>query len=428
MRIGAIPPLAAAFQNRTRVRETIDTARAGRGGVVLTQVLAGGGGYGKSQLAAAYANDAINSGTELVVWVHAAEEQALITTYARAATAVHAPGAGGDDPVADAEQFMAWLATTSRSWLVVLDNITDPAAVQKWWPQGRAGWVLATTRLHTDARLTAAGRTLVPVDVYTPQEAHTYLKDRLTAAGRARLHHHGAAGQIIEQLGRLPLALGFAAAYMIEEDATCGEYLDHLTNGLLSDALPAWADAEDYGQPVTAALLLNLQAATATGPPGLVEPALRLAALLDPDGHPLGLWDTPPVLAYLTAAHHTAWWKRRRRKKITAREAHAALAALHRYGLLTRDRTNGPRAVRIHALTARAVRETTPAHQQPALATTAADALLALWPDPDQPHRDLATTLRANTDTLHTHTQPTSGTLKDTWSSTAPASASSTPD
>ncbi|MFX4293645.1 NB-ARC domain-containing protein, partial [Streptomyces bohaiensis] len=400
--MGQPPTRASAFQPRQAIREQIDDALAhpgGTGGVVLTQVLSGGGGYGKTQLAASYAHTATSeAGTQLVVWATAAEEQALITTYAQAALAVQAPGATGENPENDAVAFLRWLTTTDRSWLVVLDNITDPAHVQRWWPQGPAGWALATTRLKDDARLTGGGRTRITVDVYAPGEALAYLHQRLTAD-----HHHlydeQSAKDVITELGRLPLALGFAAAYMIQQDATCAEYLHHLTSQQLPGALPEWADAENYGRPVAAALLLNLHAAIDAGPNRIVEPALQLTALLDPDGHPLELWTTQPIRDLLTVFRGPDG------APVSEQEARDAVTVLHRYGLIDRNRGNGHTAVRIHALTARAVRESTPATAQPDLATTAADALLTIWPEVDEPHRDLATVLRTNTDTLNTHDQ-----------------------
>jgi len=56
--VGQIPAAAAAFQPRPWLREQIDLARGSGGGVVLTPVLSGGGGTGKSQLAARCARDA----------------------------------------------------------------------------------------------------------------------------------------------------------------------------------------------------------------------------------------------------------------------------------------------------------------------------------------------------------------------------------
>jgi integrase/recombinase XerD len=68
----------------------------------------------------------------------------------------------------------------------------------------------------------------------------------------------------------------------------------------------------------------------------------------------------------------------------------------------TLDERADNRAVRIHALTARAARETAP--QRPAAALrAAADAVLALWPETHHDQPDLTAVLRANTTTLNTH-------------------------
>ncbi|MFH8939528.1 tetratricopeptide repeat protein, partial [Streptomyces griseosporeus] len=402
--VGTIPTLASAFQPRSILREQIDAARAGSGSVVLTQVLSGGGGVGKTQLAAACATDALKDGAEVVVWAPATEVQQVITQYARAAAALHLPGVTGQDPETDAELLLKWLATTQRRWLVVLDDIADPAAVNRWWPTSRTGtgWALATTR-RKDAQLTGGGRTRIDIDVYTAEEADDYLRARLTGDGMEHLLDESAPA-LAEALGYLPLAMGLAAAHMINEELTCTTYLQQFTDRQirLDQVLPETADTEAYGRQITAALLLSLDAAQAADTTGLAIPALRLAALFDPAGHPHTLWTTPPLLDYLTnqrtAEGSTAG------QQVTADQAHSALRLLHRYALLTCDTRAEPRAVRIHALTARAVRENSPTAMLPALARAAADALMHAWPPVDQPYADLAASLRANTEALADHT------------------------
>ena len=219
--VGQVPALASAFQDRPGVRERVDAARSAGGSVVLTQVLSGGGGVGKSQLAASYARDAVAAGTDLVVWADASTAAAVIQALARAARRVQAPGVSGEDAEGDAREFLAWAAATSRSWLVVLDDVTGPAELASWWPAspGGAGWVLATTR-RRDAALTGAGRALIDVAAYTAAEAHAYLAGRLVGAGRAGLLDAGA-GALAAELGYLPLALSHAAAYLIDQQVTC---------------------------------------------------------------------------------------------------------------------------------------------------------------------------------------------------------------
>ncbi|GAA0914621.1 tetratricopeptide repeat protein [Streptomyces thermoalcalitolerans] len=402
--VGPVPALATAFQPRRLLRERIDAARTKGGSVVLTQVLSGGGGVGKTQLAAACAVDALRKeGIDLVVWATATEGQQVITQYAQTAARLDLPSATGQDPEADARALLDWLATTRRRWLVVLDDIADPTALNRWWPVSRTGtgWVLATTRLK-DARLTGGGRTRVDIDVYTPDEALAYLQDRLTGDGMEHLLDDRAPA-LVEALGLLPLALSYAAAYMINEELTCAAYLERFTDRRtrLEQILPETADAEGYGRQITAALLLSLDAVQAADSTGLAFSALRLSALFDPAGHPHALWATPPLLDYLTT--HRTSPTADQTPQVTADQTHAALRLLHRYALLTCDTRAEPRAVRIHALTARAVRENTPHADLPRLAGAAADALLHIWPEVDQPHADLAAALRANSAALADH-------------------------
>ncbi|MGZ2360976.1 tetratricopeptide repeat protein [Streptomyces sp. 372A] len=407
--IGAIPALATAFQPRTELRELIDTARMAGDSAVLTQVLSGGGGVGKSQLAAKYATEALRDGTDLVLWATAAETEQVITRYAQAALLVSAPGASSEDPENDAQAFLSWLATTDRRWLVVLDDITDPAAMAPWWPASRTGtgWVLASTRLH-DAALTGNGRRRVPIDVYTPDEAAAYLRSRLTNDGAAHLLSENVA-DLATALGHLPLALGHAAAYMLNQDITVTEYLDLFNNHdrCLEHLLPEGADAEGYGRQVAATLLLSLDAAQRTEPAGLARPALRLAALLGPAGHPHDLWNTPTALTYLSQQSEpsdSSTAAGEARGPVSTEQADAVLRILHRYALISSDRSQHPHTIRIHALTARAVREATPKKTLPHLAHAAADALLDIWPSIDQTTPDLATALRANAEHLQQHT------------------------
>ncbi|MFF7544254.1 FxSxx-COOH system tetratricopeptide repeat protein, partial [Streptomyces canus] len=412
-----IPQLATAFQPRTVLRDRIDAAWLDNRSVVLTQgqprVLSGGGGVGKTQLAAAYATDAVKNRTDLVLWVAAAEVQQVTTLYAQTASSLKLPGSSGEDLEADARLLLDWLRNTSRRWLVVLDDITDPHSIQPLWPvsQTGSGRVLATTRSR-DASLTGNGRIRIDIDVYTPTESATYLHQRLNAEKMGHLLDDHTP-ELTHALGYHPLGLGMAAAQMINEELTSTQYLNRYNDrhALLEELMPPAADTEGYHKPrqstqVTAALLLSLDAVRASDTTGLATTALRLTALLDPAGHPHALWNTPAVLGYLTT-HHTPAPQSDTpvspSSSATAEQAHTALRLLHRYALLTCDTRVEPRAVSMHALTARATRETIPADERPALATAAADGILQLWPNPDQHHADHAAVLRANTSALYGH-------------------------
>ncbi|MET8539765.1 tetratricopeptide repeat protein [Kitasatospora sp. NPDC004799] len=390
--IGRIPPKATAFQPRAELRREIDEARGEYGTVVLSQVLAGGGGVGKSQLAAHYARAAVEAGTDLVLWADAAEPSAVTDLYARAAVELRVPGASGEAEQ-DAERFLAWLAATERGWLIVLDNTTEHTPEQLWpvTSRGGRGRVIATTR-HRGAASTGGDRVLVDVTTYSPAESAAYLGERLERAKCARFLD-GHAAELAEELGHLPLALAHAAAYMVNTRRSCGRYLELFRDRSrsLDAVLPARAGADGYRGPVTAALLLALDAAQQEEPVGLTGPVLQLAALLDPAGHPQALWGTEAVLDHLGGVHGAP---------VTADDALDALAVLHNYSLVTLTET-ADREVTLHALTARAALDLRPDTARTALA--AADALLELWPSADYDVEGLAATLRANTDVLAGH-------------------------
>ncbi|WP_371598306.1 tetratricopeptide repeat protein [Streptomyces sp. NBC_00564] len=412
--VGTVPKLAAAFQPRPLAREAVTQARAEGGSVVLSQVLAGDGGVGKSQLAAALTRElrdqerSEGSGLDLLVWAKATESDQIITAYADAAEQLGLTGGASSDLATAAEAFLAWLPTTERRWLIVLDDITDPEVADAWWPDGnhRNGWVLATTR-RTDALLSGQSRKLIRLDLYTPEEAHAYLHRRLTDAGHPHLYDPDEAGRLAEELGHLPLALGHAAAYMINKRCSTGDYLQRFrdTGNRLNDLLPANADTEGYGRPVTTALLISLSAVQAADTTGLARPLLELIALMDPLGHPAGLWTTPPVKEHLrTSRPGRRRWLRTHQSAVTTQEVHTALDCLRTYALIAQDTDQAP--IRVHALTARAIRETIPHEGLPAIAHAAADAILSVWPDLDHNDRDLSAALRVNTILLDQHTHP----------------------
>ncbi|MCP9958087.1 FxSxx-COOH system tetratricopeptide repeat protein [Streptomyces sudanensis] len=393
-----------------QVRKKVEVAR-GEGSDV---VLSGAGGVGKSQLAAVLARELRDqersgeAGLDVLVWVRATTADQVVSAYAEAADRLCLPGAVADDEEAAARLFVRWLAATDRRWLVVLDDLTDLAALREWWPDSGSGrgWVLATTR-REDAQLSGQGRALIGIGLYTDSEALAYLKRRLTDAGHAHLYGPDQAGELATELGHLPLALGHAAAYLINKRRTMTDYLSLLrdASSRLGDLLPASADTEGYGRPVTASLLLSLDAVEEADTSQLARPLLHLASLMDPLGHPATAWTTPEALEHLrTARPPQRRFLRKHHAPVTEAEVHSALECLRTYVLITQDTTTAP--LRMHALTARAARETIPPGTLSATARAAADALTSLWPRHDHEERELAALLRANVVHLDQVTHP----------------------
>ncbi|MFF0134279.1 tetratricopeptide repeat protein [Streptomyces mirabilis] len=400
--IGPLPALASAFQPRSRLRDKLATRPRPAPGVVPTQVLVGGGGAGKSQLAASFAYRALDpqgDRRDLVIWATAVSRESVQLTYAEAARRLAIPGTTGDDVVHDAQVLLAWLTGGTRSWLVVLDDIADMRDVDGLWPRGpgERGHVVATTRRKEPA-LSGGGRSVVDVRTFRPEESVAYLRQRLSSSGFGHLLD-ASVDDLAEALGHLPLALSHAAAYLIRKQRfTCADYLQRYVeeSASLAELLPGWADTEAYGRPVAVTLTLGLEAADATPPAGAARKVLQMAALLDPAGHPMRLWDTRAAVAHAARADSSG----DALPEYSPEDVWETCLALHSYGLLHIDSAGGPRAVGVHAVTARAVRESADPDDLGQAARAVADGLTEIWPAHTYVDADLVAVLRANAEAL----------------------------
>ena len=433
VKVGQVPQLADRFQSRAGVQQELDEHLEAGATAVLTQtngdtpaetaigepaaglrgrtrVLSGLGGNGKTQLAAAYARRLWDAGgLDLLGWVTAASRDSILTGYAAAARGV---GLGVDGLEAEqaAEVLLAWCERTNRRWLLVLDDLTDPSDLIGLWPVGPVGRVLVTTR-RRDTTLTTHGRTLIDVGLFTPDEAAAYLTAKLSPGQLEE------AAELADDLGYLPLALAQAAAVMTEQGWSCAEYRRRFADQRrrLADLMPPDAVADDYATGPHAAAratiattwALSVDAADQLPPTGLASQLLSVAAFLDPNGIPTSVFtaaagltagppDPPPAGDSDGGAGSGEW--------LDGDDVRAGLGNLARLSLTELD---GPPArattVRVHALVQRAVRDSLDPDTAVRVERTAADLLLAAWPDEDyRPELALlAASLRTNTTTLN---------------------------
>ncbi len=419
-RVGVVPPVAAGYLPRTDPAVDLERVFGTTSGTaVLTGVVSGMGGVGKTQLAAAHAHRAWDAGgVDLLVWLTAASRDAIVTGYAQAgADVAHPPE--GEDTEQVAARFLAWLASTDKRWLVVLDDLADPADLKGLWPQGKAGRVLVTTR-RRDNTLADRG-TVIGVDLFTSKEAADFLAGRLDPDGR-HSDRLAEAGELAEDLGRLPLALAQAAAYMRDRELACADYRRRLARRRLELALPPDAAAGDYAGTVAGTWSLSVELADRLPPAGLARPLLTLTALLDPHGIPTAVFATDAVRAYLAAPEDAGTSSpaglpppgllcdeepasSAADEELLDEDVGDVLSSLHRLNLLTltRDQETAEDSwVRVHPLVQRATREQAAPAVTETAARVAADALLQAWPQQDyQPEQALlAQSLRNNTDAL----------------------------
>jgi tetratricopeptide (TPR) repeat protein len=401
---GLVPEATDCFQPRA-VADEVVSAITPDGSAILTggsaHILSGLGGVGKTQLAAQVARRMRDNGDlDALLWIAASSGPDAITaiTSAYADAGVALAGAAAADPTAAARTFLEYLARTNNRWLIVVDDATDPADLQGWWPpRTPTGHVIVTTR-RTDAALQSHGA-LIPIGVFTPAESLAYLITKLGPHQPTRPDILNGAARLADDLGHLPVAVAQAAAYIVDDrNLTCVTYRTrfadqrHRLQDLSPHGLPG-----DYTRPLTVTLAMSVDAADSLSPTGLARPLLVLLALLDGNGVPQSLIATQSLLNYLTIAGKSA-------RPVDADRAGDALAALLRFNLatLTPPTPSGVTMVAVHRLVQRAIRD----QAQPELLTdavnTAAISLISVWPDVERDGQ-LSQALRGSTLALLDH-------------------------
>ena len=287
----AIKPTASFTGRDEHLRKIRDALWSGKDEVAaITQPAAvtGLGGIGKSTLAREYAwqNKDRYAG---IWWLNAASdsdavswegvEQGLVALgdhYVRGL-------AQAEDRAKAAQYALDFLAHGgfTKPWLLIFDNVDDPRVLDVWRPRGNVH-VLVTSRI-SNWRL---GVSPIEVDAWEMPEAIAYL---VRETGRADLSETELA-ELAEALGRLPLALSHAAAYLRRRKAvTIKDYLGDLDRHM--SELPK--DAE-YRSPVYATFRAALLQAEqeASGATALMS----LAAFFAPDDIPEELFQQDAAL------------------------------------------------------------------------------------------------------------------------------------
>jgi tetratricopeptide (TPR) repeat protein len=279
-------PRPGVFVGRAEELAVLDAAMAGPGGAVV-QAVHGLGGIGKSTLAAHWAA-ARASDFSLIWWITA--DTAAGIDAGLAALAVGLQPALSDVLPLEAlrEGAVQWLAA-HHGWLLILDNVTDPADVAPLLARAPAGRYLITSRRATGWHATAVP---VRLGVLGPEEAAGLLTAILA---REPPREAEGAAQLCEELGFLPLAIEQAGAFLAETGASPRQYLD-LLGRYPADMYQAAAEGGDPGRTIARIWHVTLDR-LAEDP--LAGQVLRILAWYAPDGIPRGLLDglaDPPAL------------------------------------------------------------------------------------------------------------------------------------
>jgi tetratricopeptide (TPR) repeat protein len=391
--VGQVPPLAEGFSDRPDTARGVADALVPGAAVALVpgSVFAEGqqnwlGACGKTQIAVMLAESLWRSGDiDVLIWISAASRSSVLSAYVEASVA-----ATGIEPTGTAEsvaaRFVSWLGDTSTPWLVVFDDLPDADELDGLWPEGPAGRLVITS---TRSTVTASRRRtrVFPVGFFSVREALGCLTERL----RVNPAQRQGAIDLIEALGREPLAVSQAAAVVANSALACRDYRDYFARRRQQIGVAA-------GQVPSAASVtwtLSLGQAETLLPGQSVRNMLVFVALLDGHGIPGTIFSTPSVSAYLggTAVGFGT--------PIDPKPAWDALLAIERAGLLSINPAGTPPTVLMNPVVQAAVRLAAPAALRDRAARTAANALLEAWPV-DEPQPWTAAVLRANAASLAT--------------------------
>jgi tetratricopeptide (TPR) repeat protein len=320
---------------------------------------------GKTQLAAAFAESLWQSGgVDLLVWIEATSRASVLSGYA-AATAAATGRSQASSGESVAAQFLTWLGETSRPWLVVLDDLTDPANLDGLWPAGPAGRVLVTS---ADAAAVPGGLRVVPVGAFSLREATGYLSERLSSDPDKR---HGAI-ELARDLDLEPVALAQASAVIANSPLSCREYRSNFLRR--REHLAPSPSARPAAAAVTWTFAFERADQLASG--GSAQLLLALTALLDGHGIPQTVLAAPAAGRFLAGGGGVP---------ASSERARAALAALEQVGLLTVEPVTAPPMVRVSPVLQAALRAAMPEDMPDRAARSVADALLEAWPERELP-------------------------------------------
>ena len=191
-------------------------------------------GLGKTQLALKFAERAFQrSQYAYVFWVSAASAEKLTQDISKLVDLLRLPGYHTSNQVTKLTMARVWLedSTDGRSWLVILDNVTQDttAMLRDMLPRrNNMGKLLFTTRTAKIAEVFATSVGLSQLALQPPgiQDAVAMLSAGAGLEGDGTQEVNNIdAKQVVRSVGALPLAIDQAASYLRDTGSNLNEIL-----------------------------------------------------------------------------------------------------------------------------------------------------------------------------------------------------------
>jgi tetratricopeptide (TPR) repeat protein len=236
------------------------------------QVISGTGGIGKTELATEYIHRNIAI-YQIIWWIRAEHpdrvREAFVKLGQRLAPLQATADSAHDRTVAAVREELQ--SGRWSSWLLVFDNVADPLDLQKYIPASRpGGHVIITAREPNWPSYIESDN--IEVAPFTDAESVGFLRGRVRSLAQGTgiapaedERRTTEARRLATTLGHLPIAVGHAAAYLVETGQSVGEYLTRFTENarqMLSERRPADPGPSDLSVPVSGTLAMSIQLLT----------------------------------------------------------------------------------------------------------------------------------------------------------------------
>lgn len=336
---GNVPQRNKNFIGRTEVLEYLRREKSNESAIRLPHALHGMIGVGKTALAVEYAYRCLYD-YDLVWWVQA--DQAAVARSSLAALAdrlgLQSAAVSGIEAAITSVLDALRRGIPYARWLLIFDDVDGPPeAISSITPHG-PGDVLITTRDHRWRGLVHS----VPVDLFSRAQSVEFLTRQTNKVINER-----SAELLAEELGDLPLALGQAATFIVDNSITVEQYkrlLSQQPGELLTEGV-----APHYPYPMFAACMGAIHKLRQF--PHAME-LLRCCAFFDPQPIPLDtfrrdtstaghnfdeIWTNPILLGRAVEAIGRLGLARIDPKRDTV-QVHRLIQALLRYQMSPEER------------------------------------------------------------------------------------------